>query len=223
MYSSTSGKVKLLLSRGTLVGGMLLVGVVIGHSVPHQQVVSAASASIPLPDPGLLADRAVTRQILAAYRPTPTPTATPAPPKRLVAARPRTTSKPAPGPLPPAIAGSGARQFTLINQDRAAAGLPPLQWNACLANIAVGQAQRMAAQGYISHANGRALDLGCHLGNFASESIGVTYGHIDDAGMNTWFMNDPIHRDNIMGPYHWVGAAWVAGANNRFYLAIEFG
>lgn len=81
----------------------------------------------------------------------------------------------------------------------------------------------MAAQGFISHANGRTLDLGCHLGHFASESIGVTYGRIDDAGMNTWFMNDPIHRDNIMGPYHYVGAAWVAGANNRFYLAIEFG
>jgi uncharacterized protein YkwD len=81
----------------------------------------------------------------------------------------------------------------------------------------------MANQGYISHANGRILDLGCHLGSRASESIGVQYGSIDDAAMNAWFMGDAIHRDNIMGPYHYVGAAWVWGANQRAYLAIEFG
>ena len=81
----------------------------------------------------------------------------------------------------------------------------------------------MAAQGYISHAGGRLLDLGCHLGMYASESIGVQWGHIDDAAMNAWFMGDPIHRANIMGPYHWVGAAWVWGANHEAYLAIEFG
>ncbi|HEY9286522.1 MAG TPA: CAP domain-containing protein, partial [Candidatus Dormibacteraeota bacterium] len=208
---------KLLLSRATLVAAMVLMGIVIGRSAPHQQVITAASGPVALPDPGLLADRAVQRQIMAAYHPTPTPTAQPAPPQRVVA-HARTITRPpsAPLPAPPPIAGSGAGQFALINQDRAAAGLPPLQWNACLANIAVGQAQRMAAQGYISHANGRALDLGCHLGGpYASESIGVTYGHIDDVGMNTWFMNDPIHRANIMGPYHYVGACWVAGANNR--------
>ena len=32
----------------------------------------------------------------------------------------------------------------------------------------------MAAQGYISHANGRTLDLACHLGTRASESILLT-------------------------------------------------
>jgi len=81
----------------------------------------------------------------------------------------------------------------------------------------------MAAQGYISHANGRTLDLACHLGTRASESIGLQWGSINDAAMNAWFMGDPIHRANIMGPYHYVGAVWVAGANRNYYLAIEFG
>jgi uncharacterized protein YkwD len=117
----------------------------------------------------------------------------------------------------------GTGQWGLINQDRASAGLPPLQWNTCLANIAIGQAQRMAAQGYISHANGRTLDLGCHLGIFASESIGVQGGGINDVAMNAWFMGDPIHRANIMGPYHWVGSAWVVASNGAAYLAVEFG
>src|SRR5437870_7614264 len=56
-------------------------------------------------------------------------------------------------------------QHRLINQDRARVGLPPLAWNSCLAAIATQNALRMAAQGYISHANGATLDLGCHVGD----------------------------------------------------------
>ena len=81
----------------------------------------------------------------------------------------------------------------------------------------------MAAQGYISHANGRSLDLACHLGSRASESIGVQGGGINDAAMNAWFMGDAPHRANIMGPYHYVGVAWVTAPNGTAYLAVEFG
>lgn len=211
----------------------MLVAVGISQPSPKDQVAVAQTTSLRLNQATVASavadtgsDHALVREVALTLAPTPTPTPAPAAPARHVVTKAKSTPKPAPpaGPPPPPIAGSGATQFTLINQDRAAAGLPPLQWNACLANVAVGQAQRMAAQGYISHANGRSLDLACHLGGpYASESIGVTYGHIDDVGMNTWFMNDPIHRANIMGPYHYVGACWVPGANNRFYLAIEFG
>jgi uncharacterized protein YkwD len=228
-------ELKPLLSRVTPAAAiLLLMAVALSQSPQREQVAVAQSTSLhvnqaagssAVADPA--SDHALVREISPTLAP-PSPTPAPLTAVRRSVARARATAKPSPQPAAPAapapaIAGSGAGQFALINQDRAAAGLPPLQWNACLANIAVGQAQRMAAQGYISHANGRTLDLGCHLGHFASESIGVTYGHIDDAGMNAWFMNDPIHRDNIMGPYHYVGACWVQGANNRFYLAIEFG
>jgi uncharacterized protein YkwD len=127
-----------------------------------------------------------------------------------------------PKPAPPRVA-VGTGQWGLINQDRQAAGLAPLQWSPCLANVATGQAARMAAQGYISHANGRILDLACHLGSRASESIGVQGGGINDAAMNAWFMGDPPHRANIMGPYHYVGVAWVVAPNGAAYLAVEFG
>jgi len=111
----------------------------------------------------------------------------------------------------------------LINQDRQAAGLAPLQWSPCLANVATGQAARMAAQGYISHANGRSLDLGCRLGAGTGENIGFQGGGINDAAMNAWFMGDPPHRANILGPYHYVGVAWVLAPNGTAYLAVEFG
>ena len=64
----------------------------------------------------------------------------------------------------------GTGQWGLINADRAASGLPPLQWSPCLAAIAAQNAARMAAQGYISHANGVYLDLGCHLDSRAGEN-----------------------------------------------------
>jgi uncharacterized protein YkwD len=118
---------------------------------------------------------------------------------------------------------SGATQFALINQDRRAAGLAPLQWNSCLANVAVGQAQRMAAANYMSHANGRILDLACHLGSSSGENIGMQAGSIDDVWMNNWFMNDAPHRANILGPYHYAAAAWVWSASHTAYLAVEFG
>jgi uncharacterized protein YkwD len=196
---------------------MLLAVLVLGHPLPHQHELVAQSASITsLPISYALPDR-IPRKL---DRSRPTPSARPhavAPPVV------RTTLRPKPAPAPPTHIAVGTGQWALINQDRQAAGLAPLQWSPCLANVATGQAARMAAQGYISHANGRTLDLACHLGPMASESIGFQGGGINDAAMNAWFMGDAPHRANIMGPYHYVGVAWVVASNGTAYLAVEFG
>jgi uncharacterized protein YkwD len=114
-------------------------------------------------------------------------------------------------------------QQRLINQDRAGAGLAPLSWNSCLAAIAIQNALRMAAQGYISHANGVTLDLGCHLGSQTGENIGYLSGGINDVEMNAMFMASAEHRANILGPYHYVATAWVVAPNGYAYIAVEFG
>jgi uncharacterized protein YkwD len=214
-----------LLSGGALVGVILLAAVAVGYRPPPQH--SAA------PQHALLAQSATSTTILEISDPasellprevarsTPTPSAQP----QVVAARvPQASAMPKPAIVPaaPAQVAVGTGQWGLINQDRQAAGLAPLQWSPCLANVATGQAARMAAQGYISHANGRSLDLACHLGSRASESIGFQGGGINDAAMNAWFMGDPVHRANIMGPYHYVGVAWVTAPNGTAYLAVEF-
>jgi uncharacterized protein YkwD len=128
---------------------------------------------------------------------------------------------PAPKPAPPAIV-VGSTQQALINSDRANAGLGPLNWNSCLAGIAYQNALRMANQGYISHTNGPSLDLGCGLGNQAGENVGYWSAGINDYQLNTMFMNSPDHRANIMGPYHYVGTAWVVAKNGYAYIAVEF-
>jgi uncharacterized protein YkwD len=198
---------------------MLLAVLVLGHPLPHQHELVAQSASMTgLPISYVLPAR-IPRK-LDRSRPTPS-----VQPQAVAAPLVRTTLRPKPAPPPqtPPHVAVGTGQWGLINQDRQSAGLAPLQWNACLANVASGQAARMAAQGYISHANGRGLDLACHLGPRASESIGFQGGGINDAAMNAWFMGDAPHRANIMGPYHYVGVAWVVAPNGTAYLAVEFG
>lgn len=83
-------------------------------------------------------------------------------------------------------------------------------------------AVRMAAEGYLSHTSGVILDLGRHLGSQSGENIGYLSGGINDAQMNTLFMNSPEHRANILGPFHYVGTAWAIATNGYAYIAVEF-
>ena len=209
-----------LLSRNGPVGVMLLAVLVLGHSASPEHALLAQSASItglPIPDTGPELEPIPRQLARLLATPSPQPQAIAAP-----AVRGTVRPKPAPIPAPPRVA-VGTGQWGLINQDRQAAGLAPLQWSPCLANVATGQAARMAAQGYISHANGRSLDLGCRLGPRTGENIGFRGGGINDAAMNAWFMGDAPHRANILGPYHYVGVAWVLAPNGTAYLAVEFG
>jgi uncharacterized protein YkwD len=153
-------------------------------------------------------------------RPTPDPSPTPPPPPPQAAAP--VHSAPAPArPAPPAIV-IGSTQQALINQDRAANGLGPLNWSSCLANVARSNAARIGAQGSLSHTNGPSLDLGCGLGNHAGENIGYWSAGINDAQLNSMFVASPEHLANILGPYHYVASAWVVASNGYAYIAVEF-
>jgi uncharacterized protein YkwD len=153
-------------------------------------------------------------------RPSPDPTpaaATAAPAPAPVAAAPARSA----APRPPAIVVRSTQQ-ALINQDRARYGLAPLTWSSCLYNVAVSNAQRMAAQAFISHTNGPNLDLSCALGRQAGENVGYWSAGPNDSQLNTMFMNSPDHRANILGPYHNVATAWIVGSNGYGYIAVEF-
>ena len=198
-------------------GGLLVVLVVVaavgivsherGHVSSTQSLMAAHHATAP---PGLTVDphRLVARDLVL---PTPAPTAPPA----AAAAAP---ARPA---APPAIV-VGSTQQAMINADRARNGLGPLTWNGCLYNVAVANARRIAAQGYLSHTNGPSADLACGLGHQGGENIGWYSGGINDSWMNSKFMASPEHYANIMGPYHYVATAWVVAPNGYGYIAVEF-
>jgi hypothetical protein len=125
----------------------------------------------------------------------------------------------------PALAASTdvSAQQTLINQDRAAAGLASLSWSSCLAAVAVQNAERIMTQGSLSHTNGPTLDLACGQGaTQGGENIAYMSGGINDAQANSMFMNSPPHKANILGPYQFVATAWAVAPNGYAYIAEEF-
>lgn len=130
---------------------------------------------------------------------------------------------PTPRPAPPPAIVIGSTQQVLINQDRAGAGLRPLSWSSCLASIAYQSAARMAAQGYISHAGAVGQAFGCGLGSRQTgENVGFWSAGINDSQLNSMFMASPEHRANIMGPYRYVGTAWVVARNGYAYISVVF-
>lgn len=198
----------LLISR--LLGALVLaVGVVVTMSTipaPRAQPSFARSVPVAATVPFTVLDR-VHHQV-----PRPTPVATPPPASVAVAAPP---------PRAPSIV-IGSTQQVLINRDRAAAGRAALSWSSCLYSVALANAKRMAAQGFISHTNGPNADLSCRLGSRAGENVGYWTGGVNDAQLNSMFMNSPDHRANIMGPYRYVATAWVTAPNGVAYIAVEF-
>jgi len=123
-----------------------------------------------------------------------------------------------------AASGLGvSTQQNLINQDRATAALAALNWSDCLAAVAVQNAERIMAQGYLSHTNGPTLDLACGVGaTQGGENIAYMSGGINDTQANTMFMNSPAHKANILGPYQYVATAWSVAPNGYAYVAEEF-
>lgn len=147
------------------------------------------------------------------------PIASPSPSAQPTAAPPPAHPAPVatrPGPV------VRSTQQALINHDRAAYGLAPLTWSNCLYNVALANAKRIAAQGYLSHTNGPQQDLSCGLGNRAGENIGEWSSGINDSQINALFMASPEHKANILGPYHYVATAWIV-AGGKGWIAVEFG
>ena len=139
------------------------------------------------------------------------------------------------GAINASASGSGrvvyhsSQQF-LISKDRGRAHKAPLYWSACLARYAKQQAQAMAARDAMYHSNvGRmfscrtgARQVGENVGFIGTGGVSVTHDFLDRT-INSMFMASPHHRDNILGPYHYMGSAWAQNANGDWFVAVEFG
>jgi uncharacterized protein YkwD len=181
-----------------------------------QTVVQASNPELVLPSPS------------PSPSTSPSPTAIPKPPRAVApapapvkVAAPVKAAAPVARHAAPAIV-VGSRQQALINQDRARYGLRPLTWSSCLASVAYSNAVRMASANRMWHADGVYSDLACHLGNRTGENIGWWSAGVDDAQINTMFMNSPEHKANILGPFHYVATAWKVASDGTGYIAVEF-
>jgi uncharacterized protein YkwD len=175
-----------------------------------------------LPSPTETAPLAVGVQLAVVASPTE---AVPLPPAD-------TAAPPVVAAPPPSDDVAAAEQYTidLINARRAAAGVAPLARDETLMSIARARVADMVARGYTGHTD---PVTGEHLARAMMRAAGYTsnylgenwYGSIQspsglaDTAMG-WFMTDPPHANNILGPnYAWVGVG--IAFNGRQWLLVQ--
>jgi uncharacterized protein YkwD len=140
------------------------------------------------------------------------------------------TAAPPPSP-PPTTAAAG--EIALVNQDRAAAGLPPLRESAELDKIATARATDMAVNNYFSHYRPGDPTLAV-LELLRADGVAfVWYGEniIWESGLppdqvlayfNTWLMNSPEHRANILSTHYGQIGVGEAFAGDRVIMVEDF-
>ena len=138
----------------------------------------------------------------------------------------------APPPSPPPTSDAAA-EVALVNQDRAAAGLPPLRESAELDKIATARATDMAVNNYFSHYRPGDPTLAVLELLRANGVAFVWYGEniIWESGLppdqvatyfNTWWMNSPEHRANILSTHYGQIGVGEAFAGDRVIMVEDF-
>jgi len=122
-----------------------------------------------------------------------------------------------------ALRSKAEQLFAMANQERAARGLSPLQWDSALANAALTHCARMAAEGAISHQYGGEADVSARAGQ-AGARFSLIEENVADgdqpARIHQAWMNSQGHRDNLLNPaVDHVGVAVVARGNTLY--AVE--
>jgi uncharacterized protein YkwD len=137
-----------------------------------------------------------------------------------------TTTTTAPGSLV-------AQELALVNADRRAAGLPALAESAVLDRIATARAQDMVANGYFGHYKPGHTTLAV-LELLRAYGVSFSwYGEniIWESGQpaasiashfNTWWMNSPEHRANILNTHYGHIGIGVAVSGSRVYMVEDF-
>ncbi len=117
----------------------------------------------------------------------------------------------------------------LINNARAQAGLAPLSVNATLTAAAQGHSLDMACHGVISHTGSDGSSPQQRIvaaGYSPSYSAEIIYGSGYPQTAVDWWMNDQIHRNEILNSRYsemGVGYAYVADAAYGGYYTVDFG
>lgn len=125
-------------------------------------------------------------------------------------------------------ASSQAQQVTsLVNKERAAAGLNALTLDAALSKVAQAKAEDMAKNGYFSHTSptyGSPFDMMKSFGiKYSAAGENIAKGQKSaDSVMNAW-MNSSGHKANILGSsYEKIGVGYTTDAQGNTYWVQMF-
>lgn len=120
----------------------------------------------------------------------------------------------------PPSGGLNRALYDAVNADRAAHGLPGFGWDNQLGGLAQGWSQHMAATGSLTHRSMQEV-IGYGFSR-AAENIIVGSCNMSAAQIEAAWMNSPLHRRNILGPYNVIGIGAVC-ANGRLWATQDFG
>lgn len=132
---------------------------------------------------------------------------------------------PAQAPTQRASAGSGndtAVVARLVNQHRAANGLPPVQVDARLVRLAQAQADAMARQTSMSHDAAGSFDermSGAGVRGWSAENIAAGYNSVAEVFSN-WQVSDKHNANMLHDKMRKIGLARSIGADGRSYWTM---
>jgi uncharacterized protein YkwD len=150
-----------------------------------------------------------------------------------------TVRPPQPAPIsgtavtPAAARGLVAQELALVNADRKAAGLPALTESGVLDRIATTRAHDMVTTGYFGHYRPGDRTLAV-LELLRANAVSFSwYGEniIWESGQpaaaiashfNTWWMNSPEHRANILNRHYGHIGIGVVTSGSRVYMVEDF-
>ena len=116
------------------------------------------------------------------------------------------------------------RMAELVNIEREARGIPPLEFHPGLSDVAREYSEHMATSGRVDHELDRAMEERikevlpntCMFGENVSKHTSVDYAIGD-------LMTSEGHRDNMLNPrYVAIGVGIVRGEDDYLYITQEF-
>jgi uncharacterized YkwD family protein len=155
----------------------------------------------------------------------PTTTPTPSPTPSSSATKPATTT-------PATTTTSSFKEFqksvvSLVNKERAAAGLSPLTENTELDKIATLKSEDMVKMNYFSHTSptyGSPFEMLSQFGvGYSAAGENIAYGQATPAEVMNGWMNSPGHKANILNVnFTQIGVGIAKKSNGQLYWTQTF-
>ncbi|UCE42998.1 MAG: CAP domain-containing protein [Candidatus Aminicenantes bacterium] len=131
-------------------------------------------------------------------------------------------------PQHPDISAIEEKLLELLNKERTARNLSPLNFSQDLRAVATGHSTDMASQQYLTHlsSSGKSyLDRMVDSGLFfieIGENVAVS-DTFDAAFIHQGFMESPEHKDNILNPrYDTIGIGVVLSKDQEYFITQDF-
>jgi len=108
-----------------------------------------------------------------------------------------------------------------VNQERTAAGLPPVYEDGGLTALAQQQSAQMATTGNLVHTGNLAATVSSVLPSFTGAAENIGQGQ-SVATVTNSFMGSPTHRSAILGNFNTAGVGVTVGGDGRVWVTQIF-